>query len=59
MKILGVIFCLVKNSRWHEALAISSGEDHSSTPEEGYLYCLVFTNALPHEELVGTYHYKT
>ena len=54
MKILGVIFCLVNNHRWHEALAISSGEDQSSTPEGGSLSCLGFPNAFPCEELVGT-----
>ena len=54
VKILGVIFCLVKNQRWHEALAISSGEDQSSTPEGGSLSCLGFPNALAREELVGT-----
>ena len=53
MKILGVICCLVNNHRWHEALAISSGEDQISTTEGGSLSCLGFTNALPREELVG------
>ena len=54
VKILGVICCLVNNRGWHEALAISSGEDHSSKPEEGSRSCLGFPNALAHEELVGT-----
>ena len=54
LKILGVIFSLVHNHRWHEALAISSGEDQSSTPEGGSLSCLGFPNALAREELVGT-----
>ena len=54
MKILGVICCLVNNRRCHEALAISSGEDQSSTPEEGSLSYLGFPNALAREELVGT-----
>ena len=55
-KILGVIFCLAKNRSWNEALAISSDEDHISTPEGGSLSCLGFTNAFPREELVGTYN---
>ena len=54
MNILGVICSLVHNHRWNEALAISSGEDQSSTPEGGSLSCLVFPNALAREELVGT-----
>ena len=53
MKILGVSFCLVNNHRWHEALAISSGEDQTSTPEGGFLSCLGSPNVFPHEELVG------
>ena len=32
VKILGAIFCLVKNYSWNESLAISSGEYQSSTP---------------------------
>ena len=52
MKILGVIFSLVNNNRWHESLDISSDEDQSSTPEGGSLSCLGFPNALPSEELV-------
>ena len=58
MNIMGVIFCLVNNHRWHEALAISSGGDHSSTPEGGSLSCLVFQNELPREELVGTDNFE-
>ena len=54
MNILGVSFCLVNNHRWHEALAISSGEYQISIPEGGSLSCLGFPNALPREELVGT-----
>ena len=54
MNILGVNFSLVQNHRWHEALAVSSGEDQSSTPEGGSLSCLGFPNALAREELVGT-----
>ena len=54
VKILGVIFRLVKNHRWHEALVISYGEDQSSTPEGGSLSCLGFPNAFPCEELVCT-----
>ena len=52
VKILSVIFCLVNNHRWYEALAIRYGEDQSSTPEGGSLSCFVFTNAFPCEELV-------
>ena len=33
VKILGVIFFLVNNHIWHEALSVSSGEYQSSTPE--------------------------
>ena len=54
VKILGVICFLVDNHRWHESLAISSGEDQRSTPEWGYFFCLGFPNAFPREELVGT-----
>ena len=54
VKILGVIFCLMNNHRWHEALATSSGEYQISTPEGGSLSCLGFTNAFPREELVCT-----
>ena len=54
MKILGVIFCLVNNHGCNEALAISSGEDQSSTSEGVSLYCLGFPNAFLREELVGT-----
>ena len=32
VKILGVIFCLVKNHIWHKALVISYGEYQNSTP---------------------------
>ena len=53
MKFLGVICSLVHKHRWHEALAISSGEDQSSTPEGGSLSCLGFPNALACEELEG------
>ena len=54
VKILGVIFCLANNHRWHEALAITYDEDHSSTPEGGSLSCLVFTNVFPREEILCT-----
>ena len=58
MKIMGVIFCLANTHRWHEALAVRSGEDRSSTPEGGSLSCLGFSHAFPHEELVGTDNYE-
>ena len=51
MNILGLIFCLLGNIRWHEALAVSSGEDHRSTPEGCSLSCLVFPNTFPRKNL--------
>ena len=54
MKILGVIFCLVNNHRWHEALAVSSVAYQTSKPEGGYISCLGFPNTFTREELVGT-----
>ena len=54
MKIMGVIFCLVNDNMCHEALAISYGEDQSSTPEGGSLSCLGFPDVFLCEELVGT-----
>ena len=53
VKILGVIYSLVNNHRWYEALTISSVEDQSSTSEGGSLSCLRFPNALAREELAG------
>ena len=58
MNILGIIFYLENDHRWHESLAISSGEDHSSTPEGVSLSYLVFTNVFTRKELVGADHSK-
>ena len=54
MNILGVIFFQVNDHRWHEELAISSGEDRSSTLEGVFLSCLKFPNLFPCEDLVRT-----
>ena len=55
VNILGVICYLVNNHRWHEELAIRSGEENISTLEGVSIYCLVFPNEFPRKELVCTY----
>ena len=50
----GCNFLPGENHRWHESLAISSGEDQSITPEGGSLSYLGFPNTFPREELVCT-----
>ena len=58
MNILGVIFCVENNHRWYEALAISYGEDQSSTKEGGYISRLGFPNAFPRGAFLGTDNFE-